>query len=68
MEKKMLTAIEVSDMYSISVRTLRLWREKRIGPRYFRKGHTVRYPVKHLEEFIEEKTFKTFDMNMDELG
>ena len=47
-----LTTAEVSKAYHIPERTLRNWREKRRGPRYYRFGQTPVYSIADMDEFI----------------
>ena len=42
----------------LSVRTLRDWRLRRVGPPYCKFGKAVRYPVRELERFAEAAIVK----------
>ncbi len=52
MEALFLNTKEASRRFSIPARTLRLWREKRRGPVYYRVGRQVLYKANELESFI----------------
>lgn len=45
-----------AEYLGLAVGTLRNWRNKGKGPRYFKLGSKIRYTVKDLEKFIEAHT------------
>src|SRR5437868_664652 len=47
-----LTEHDVADRLGISVRTLRDWRLRKVGPTYYRFGGAVRYLQADLDAFI----------------
>jgi hypothetical protein len=52
---KLLSPEQVAEILGKNPDTLRRWRKRGIGPRYFvLDGHTVRYSVKDLEEYLSQ--------------
>lgn len=47
-----LTIQQVSDRFQISVRTLRYWRTKGVGPKAIRLEGSLRYPVRGIEDWL----------------
>lgn len=52
MEQLYFETKEAAQRYGIPVRTLKLWREKRRGPDYYRVGNTVLYRDEDMERFM----------------
>lgn len=50
--KKMVSASEAAAMFSTSPGTLGNWRSKKVGPRFFKVGRSVRYRISDLENFF----------------
>lgn len=50
-----LTEAEAAEMLRISLATLRRWRRRHEGPRWFRIGRVPRYQREDVERFIEQK-------------
>lgn len=48
------TEAEKAKQYGKSVRTLQLWRQKRIGPPYIKLGNTVLYPDDEDEKYLRD--------------
>lgn len=46
-----LSQKEVAHRWTMSTRTLEGWRDRGIGPRYYRFGNRVRYAVEDVESF-----------------
>lgn len=44
---------QAAKFLGVSIRTLEEWRKKRIGPRYLRLGHMIRYDADDLKAFVE---------------
>ena len=59
---ELLSTRQVSRMLGVSVSTLKLWRQKRIGPPFVRCGSSedgssvVRYPFQSLEQWVASRT------------
>lgn len=53
---KLLTEIQVSIIFNISVNTLRYWRHCGDGPNYIKMGKLVRYHEAELESYVQRKT------------
>lgn len=53
--QKLATPQEVSEHYQIPVETLYQWRRRRIGPRWAKLGHHVRYRWADVERFFDER-------------
>lgn len=48
---------DLAKLLSISVSTLRWYRENGRGPKYIKTGHrTVRYPITNVSHYIDEQT------------
>ena len=58
MEKKFLTAREVTKLYAIPLGTLSQWRTRKTGPDYFKINGSVRYSVEELDRFFESSRVK----------
>lgn len=50
-----LTPEQVAERYQLSEATVKEWRYKRIGPKFLRLGKRVRYSVKALEEWEQQR-------------
>ncbi len=48
------TPRDVSDHYQIPEETLRQWRRRKIGPRWAKIGHHVRYRWVDVEKYFDE--------------
>jgi hypothetical protein len=44
---------QVAEMLSVSVGSLRIWRCRRVGPRFIHIRRCVRYRVRDIEDFIK---------------
>jgi len=58
---KMLTEAEASEMFNIPRCTLRCWRNRQRGPRYFKSGRTVRYRVEDIDAYLVGEPRETLD-------
>lgn len=47
-----LTEAESAERLGVSISTLRRWRKRGIGPKYFHLGGILRYRVADLDEFV----------------
>ena len=54
-----LTPKEVGEIFGLKVGTLSQWRNKGIGPDYFKLGKAVRYKREEIEKFIESTRIRT---------
>lgn len=62
MQDEMLAEDAAAAVLGVTPRTMRLWRERRIGPRYARMTQRiVRYRRADLMEFIASKTLDPSD-------
>ena len=52
--KKLLTAVQVSQIYGLNVKTLANWRCQSIGPSYYKLSKMVMYPIDDLEQWLRE--------------
>lgn len=52
------TPEEVADFFNIDERTLKRWRQKRIGPDWEKVGGKVHYPLEYLAEFLKKQKNK----------
>jgi predicted DNA-binding transcriptional regulator AlpA len=52
---ELLTETQVSQMFNISIHTLRYWRHCGDGPNYVKMGRLVRYHAVELESYIQRK-------------
>ena len=53
--KPLLASKEAATLLGVSEQTLRVWRVRAIGPRYFRLGpasRTIRYRIEDLADFL----------------
>jgi predicted DNA-binding transcriptional regulator AlpA len=48
-----LTETQLSELTQLSVKTLRTWRWRGDGPRFFRFGRSIRYALSDLNEWLE---------------
>lgn len=53
--KKVLTPQEAALYIGYSIHTLKAWRAQGIGPKFVKAG-SIRYRVKDLEAWLDEKT------------
>ena len=54
---KYLTEAQLSEMLSVSRRTLRRWREVGVGPAYVQAGKvSIRYPADKVREYLDSQT------------
>ena len=58
MSDNLMTPAEVSEYLSVKPNTLAQWRSDNTGPVYFKLNHLVRYKVKDLDAWIEQKRVK----------
>jgi predicted DNA-binding transcriptional regulator AlpA len=56
---RLLTPEETARYLRYKAQTLAFWRMKRMGPRFVKTGHSVRYRVSDLEDWIERRTVTT---------
>lgn len=49
-----LSPEEVSSLLGIPVKTLAAWRSQRKGPLFYRLGVHVRYPKRHLDDWLAQ--------------
>jgi transposase-like protein len=56
-----LTDVEVAREFGLSPGTLRLWRRRRVGPRFVKIGRSIRYLSRDLEEYVAGHTVNTGD-------
>ena len=54
-EDRLLSQKELAEMLRVSIEQLRLWRNKGIGPSYFRVGHAIRYRDVEVERWLREQ-------------
>lgn len=54
-DKLLLTERDVSELYSIPVKTLQGWRVTGTGPHFCKLGSCVRYRPRDMDEFIEAR-------------
>lgn len=47
-----MTTGEAALFLGLSVRTLELWRQKGLGPKYLRLGHSIRYDIDDLNAYL----------------
>jgi predicted site-specific integrase-resolvase len=47
-----LSEAESAERLGVSISTLRRWRKRGIGPKYFQLGGILRYRVADLDEFV----------------
>jgi excisionase family DNA binding protein len=52
---EVLTPAEAAEYLRYPIETLRMWRYRGTGPRYFRAGNHVRYRRAALDRWIEER-------------
>ena len=52
----LLSELESAKHLDISISTLRRWRKKGIGPKFFLLGGILRYRINDLEEFVARHT------------
>lgn len=50
-----LTPLKAAKYLGISEATLRLWRAQGQGPRFFRAGKLIRFRIRDLNEWIEQR-------------
>jgi hypothetical protein len=61
-EKRMLTAREVAERYSIDVGTLANWRSQKRGPRYYVVGRKkILYLISETDSFFLSHPVRTVD-------
>ena len=48
------TPEEVADFFNVDQRTLKRWRQKRIGPDWEKVGGKIHYPLEYLSDFIKK--------------
>lgn len=53
--EQLLTSDQVAEMLAVPASTLRVWRYRKIGPRYMRVGKHCRYSVSDVEAWLEEQ-------------
>lgn len=58
---RMLTEEQASQMFGISKCTLRCWRNKRRGPRYFKNGRRIRYRPEDIDAYLVGQPVETVD-------
>lgn len=51
-----LTTNELAEYLKCSMMTLQAWRDKSIGPPYFRHGSIIRYLKSDVDEFVKKQT------------
>jgi predicted DNA-binding transcriptional regulator AlpA len=51
-----LTEVEIADFLKLSTRTLQSWRVKNDGPPFIRVGRAIRYRLRDVVRWIEERT------------
>ncbi len=54
-QQLLLTETEAAKRVGVSISTLRRWRRKRIGPKFFSLGGILRYRIVDLDEFVESR-------------
>lgn len=58
--KMLLTTADVSKLLNVNVRTLRLWRFNKTGPKYVSLSKNIlRYPKKELDDWLRERANAT---------
>lgn len=57
-EHRHLTEGELSKRWSVSVSTLRRWRQQGTGPAYMKLGKRVAYSLDAIEKYERENTIK----------
>jgi len=50
---KLLTDVELAELLNVTRSTVRSWRIKGKGPRYYKLGGAVRYAEKDIQEWME---------------
>lgn len=53
-DNALLDTIGAAYKLGLQPSTLKLWRHKKIGPKYIKVGRSIRYSLADLEEYIEE--------------
>jgi predicted DNA-binding transcriptional regulator AlpA len=53
------TDVQVANHLGLSPDTLRLWRRRRVGPRFVKIGRSARYLARDLEEYLAHRTVNT---------
>ena len=54
-----LTERQVAEQLGLSVATLRAWRHRGKGPRFLRRGRSVRYLPSDVDEFVRASAVDT---------
>lgn len=57
--ERLLTPRDVSAAIGVPEPTLRDWRTDDIGPPFIRVGRAVRYRLRDLEQWLDERTVRT---------
>jgi DNA-binding transcriptional MerR regulator len=52
---ELLTEAEVAELFRRTVDSLRRWRRKGTGPRWYRLGNRVLYDRRAVEEFLADR-------------
>jgi excisionase family DNA binding protein len=58
-----MTEHEVAERLGLSVKTLRAWRHRVVGPRFMRFGRAVRYLPADVDEYIRTSVVTTASTN-----
>lgn len=56
LELRPLTEAELAKRWSVSVQTLRRWRQQETGPAYMKLGKRVAYSLEAIEKYERENT------------
>ena len=63
---KPLKDVEAAAFLGVKPQTMRVWRQKNIGPKFVRVSrNVVRYLVKDLEEFLADRTVETAQSDLE---
>jgi predicted DNA-binding transcriptional regulator AlpA len=64
--KNSYSDIELAEHVGVSAGTLRVWRRRRVGPKFVRVGRSVRYLSRDVEEYLTRRTVETTDDSREE--
>jgi DNA-binding transcriptional MerR regulator len=53
-ELNLLNEQQAAEILHISVKTLQAWRQRKVGPRYYRLSNRVRYQFSDLLQYISD--------------
>ena len=59
--KKMASASEIAEMFSLSTGTLGNWRSQKKGPAFYRARRKVLYSIEEVDRWIKSQMTRTID-------